>query len=84
MGRRRADQSSLKREGEVLHVELLKGKVVWVVCVPLRALRIYNVAVGSSSLFSKCLLYSVVRFVMGVSSRPFSDSYDSVPFLLSY
>ena len=68
MGRRRADQSSLKREGEVLHVELLKGKVVWVVyvCVPLRALRIYNVAVGSSSLFSKCLLYSVVRFVMGV------------------
>ena len=46
-------------------------------------LRIYNVAVGSSSLFSKCLLYSVVRFVMGVSSRPFSDSYDSVPFLLS-
>ena len=29
-------------------------------------LRIYNVAVGSSSLFSKCLLYSVVRFVMGV------------------
>ena len=39
--------------------------------------------VGSSSLFSKCLLYSVVRFVMGVSSRPFSDSYDSVPFLLS-